>query len=192
MSSAVSAPSATPTSAWLSRTYLARAAFAFVWAALIGVTSTSDSLSPIVFALALIYPAVDLAAVFLDARNAAAEGRSTSVLYLNAVISLAAVVAIAAAGTDDVSDVVLAWGVWAVASGAVQLIVAAFRRSLGGQWPLILSGGISVLAGVGFMLSAADTATLRPIAGYATLGGIFFLVSGLRLRRTSTEKSEVL
>ncbi|MCF6376666.1 hypothetical protein L2K70_03540 [Nocardioides KLBMP 9356] len=192
MSTALSAPPAVvPTG--LSRIYLTRAAFAFAWAVLIAATSTSDTLSAPVFALALLYPAVDLAAVLVDARSATAAGRPTSVLLLNAVISLAAVVGIALAGTDDVGDVVLVWGAWAIASGGVQLVVAVLRRSLGGQWPLILSGGISVLAGVGFLASAADSTSLRPLAGYATLGGLFFLVSGLRLRRTThhTETTEV-
>ena len=76
----------------------------------------------------------------------------------------------------------LVWGLWAVTAGAVQLIVALTRRGLGGQWPMILSGGISVLAGLGFILqSGSSSASLVGLAGYATLGGIFFLVSAIRL-----------
>lgn len=55
---------------------------------------------------------------------------------------------------------------------------------LGGQWPMILSGGISVLAGGSFILQAVrDGASLRGLAGYALLGGIFFLISALRMGR---------
>jgi hypothetical protein len=49
---------------------------------------------------------------------------------------------------------------------------------------MILSGGISVVAGTSFILQAsADGASLTNLAGYALLGGIFFLVSALRLGR---------
>ena len=50
---------------------------------------------------------------------------------------------------------------------------------------LILSGGLSVVAGTGFVLSASGhDPSLLGLAGYATLGGIFFLVAALRLHRT--------
>jgi uncharacterized membrane protein HdeD (DUF308 family) len=77
------------------------------------------------------------------------------------------------------------WGVWAVVvAGIVQLVVALTRRALGGQWAMIASGAISVLAGTSFVLqAAAEGRTLGAVAGYAVLGGIFFLVSALRLGR---------
>ena len=49
---------------------------------------------------------------------------------------------------------------------------------------MILSGGISVPAGVSFITAAsAATTSLANVAGYATVGGIFFLISALRLAR---------
>ncbi|CAM5723214.1 hypothetical protein SFUMM280S_07855 [Streptomyces fumanus] len=63
------------------------------------------------------------------------------------------------------------WGAWAVVAGLVQLIVAVPRRKLGGQWPMILSGGISVLAGGSFIASAgADDPALTSAVGYAVPG----------------------
>ena len=51
---------------------------------------------------------------------------------------------------------------------------------------MILSGAISALAGTTFILQAATpTASLTTLAGYATVGGIFFLISALRLNRTA-------
>nr|WP_216094575.1 hypothetical protein [Jiangella alba] len=51
---------------------------------------------------------------------------------------------------------------------------------------MILSGGISVLAGASFALMAdGPNAKLTSIAGYATLGGVFFLISALRLGRVA-------
>jgi uncharacterized membrane protein HdeD (DUF308 family) len=79
------------------------------------------------------------------------------------------------------------WGAWAVTAGLVQLIVAVRRRELGGQWAMIASGGISVLAGLSFLRQAgAPDPSLSSLAGYALLGGIFFLVSALRLRRNAS------
>jgi hypothetical protein len=49
---------------------------------------------------------------------------------------------------------------------------------------MIASGTISTVAGISFFLQAsAPHASLSNMAGYALLGGIFFLVSALRLSR---------
>lgn len=78
------------------------------------------------------------------------------------------------------------WGAWAVVSGLIQLFVGVARWSMGGQWAMILSGGISVLAGGSFIRGASqDDPSLTALAGYATLGGIFFLVSAIRLSRST-------
>jgi uncharacterized membrane protein HdeD (DUF308 family) len=74
------------------------------------------------------------------------------------------------------------WGVWAVVSGVVQLIVALLRRSLGGQIPLVVSGAISVLAGIAFAAQGTQgTGTAVGVGGYAVVGGIFFLIAAIRL-----------
>ena len=54
---------------------------------------------------------------------------------------------------------------------------------------MILSGGLSVLAGSSFILMAgAPGVKLTNVAGYAVVGGIFFLVSALRLGRAVKER----
>jgi uncharacterized membrane protein HdeD (DUF308 family) len=51
---------------------------------------------------------------------------------------------------------------------------------------MIVSGAISTLAGISFLLQASvPHASLSNLAGYALLGGIFFLVSALRLGRNA-------
>lgn len=78
------------------------------------------------------------------------------------------------------------WGIWAIVSGLIQLTVALVRRKLGGQWPMIVSGAISTVAGAAFIVQAAQpNASLTVLAGYAALGGIFFLVSAVRLGRVT-------
>ena len=165
----------------LRRLYLARFGFAIIWAALFALTSSPFGSAAL--ALAVLYPVVDVLAAVIDLRSAAASARSTVALYLNIGVSAVAAVALAVVGTGDVGDVLVVWGAWAVASGAVQLAVGILRRAQGGQWPMIFSGGLSVLVGGSFVATAHNATSLGAIAGYAVAGGVFFLVSALRLGR---------
>lgn len=176
------APSAGITSA-LRRLYFVRFAFAIVWAALLFVTG--HQLAPVVVVLLVLYPLFDLAAAVVDTRSSRASGAARG-LYGNIAISLLAGVGIALAVTSGIPAVLRVWGVWAIVAGLIQLVVGISRRALGGQWAMILSGGISTLAGTSFILQAATPhASLGNVAGYAVLGGVFFLFSALRLGRTA-------
>ncbi|RCK70231.1 hypothetical protein DT076_06045 [Desertihabitans brevis] len=163
--------------------YLARFVFAVVWAVLLALTART--FGPLTVGLLLLYPLVDLVAAVVDHRASRAV-RPTPLLVVNMVLSGLTVVGLAIASTSGVPAVLVVWGVWAITAGAVQLAVGLVRRRLGGQWPMILSGGISVLAGSGFILQASGGGgALTGLAGYATLGGIFFLLSALRLGRAA-------
>lgn len=163
--------------------YLTRSGFAVAWALVLALTGSTLGL--LTTALLLVYPLVDLAAAVVD--HCTARGtRPIRALYVNMALSLLAVVGLAFAVTPGLAAVLVVWGAWAITAGIVQLVVAVPRRALGGQWPMILSGAISVLAGAGFVAqSGTPTASLTNLAGYAALGGVFFLVSALRLRRTA-------
>lgn len=167
----------------LRRLYLVRFGFAIVWAALLILTGSR--LGPVAAVLVVLYPLFDVASAIVDAR----ASRSTSsprALYLNIAISLIAGIGLVVAITSGIPAVLRVWGAWAIVAGLIQLIVAIRRRALGGQWPLMFSGGISVIAGTGFVLMAgAPNPSLANIGGYAALGGIFFLVSALRLGRAT-------
>ncbi|MFI1000326.1 hypothetical protein ACIP10_18395 [Streptomyces galbus] len=166
----------------LRRLYVIRCVFALAWAALL-LLSGSELTTGVKLLLAL-YPAFDVAAAVVDARSARAAGPLKG-LYVNMAVSVLAVIGVAVASASGVADVLRVWGAWAIVSGLVQLLVGLARRSMGGQWAMILSGGISVLAGAGFIRSATqDAPTLTALAGYATLGGVFFLVSAVRLSRS--------
>ena len=55
---------------------------------------------------------------------------------------------------------------------------------------MIISGGISVLAGASFVVSAsADDPALGGAAGYAVPGAVFFLIAALRLGRAANAGS---
>ena len=173
---AVASPTIAPA---LRRLYLVRFGFALIWAVLL--FATGSDLGPLSVPLLILYPLFDVAAAVVDARSSRAPG-----LYVNIAVSTLAAIGIAVAATSGIPAVLRVWGAWAIAAGLVQLILGIARRRLGGQWPMILSGGISTLAGTSFVLQAAgDNASLRSLAGYALLGGIFFLVSALRLGRAA-------
>ncbi|MEW2306621.1 hypothetical protein AB0958_42910 [Streptomyces sp. NPDC006655] len=167
----------------LRRLYVVRFVFALAWAALLW--AQGSELTVAARLLLFLYPAFDVAAAVVDARSARAAGPVKG-LYVNMAVSALAAVGVAVAGASGVAGVLGVWGAWAVVSGLVQLLVGVARRPMGGQWAMILSGGISVLAGASFIRSATqDAPSLTALAGYATLGGIFFLFSAIRLPRSA-------
>jgi uncharacterized membrane protein HdeD (DUF308 family) len=172
----------------LRRLYFVRLGFALIWAAVLFLTASS--IGPVSAALLVIYPLFDVAAAVVDARSSRAS-RSVLGLYVNIAVSGIAAVGLVFAVTSGIPAVLRVWGIWAVVAGLVQLIVALpRRRDLGGQWAMIASGAISTLAGSSFLLrAAAPHASLSNLAGYALLGGIFFLVSALRLGQNASRSA---
>ncbi|QUQ63922.1 hypothetical protein [Kutzneria sp. CA-103260] len=167
----------------LRRLYFVRFAFAVVWAGL--VVATASTINPLSATLFVLYPLFDLAAAVVDARSSG-NGKPVPGLYVNMAISLLAGVGLAIALSSGIPAVLRVWGAWAILSGLVQLVVGLTRYRLGGQWPMIISGAISAVAGTSFILQAGQPSpTLSTLAGYATLGGVFFLVSALRLGRAA-------
>ncbi len=178
---------AVATATSLRNLYFVRFGFAIVWAA--GLSATGSSLGPISIALLVLYPLFDVAAAIVDFRSSK-TARPTVGLYFNMALSLLTAIGLAVAVTSGIPTVLQVWGVWAITAGIVQLIVAVRRYKLGGQWAMILSGGISTLAGTSFILMAGGpNAMLTTLAGYAGIGGVFFLISALRLNRVAKKDS---
>lgn len=175
------APTSVPTA--LRKLYFLRFGFAAVWAALL--FATADTLGALTVTLLVIYPLFDVACAVIDLRSARANVRPARGLYVNIALSTLTGIGLAVAATSGVPAVLRVWGAWAITAGVVQLLVGAARRHLGGQWAMIASGAISTLAGASFFAQAGtDGASLTNLAGYAFIGGVFFLVSALRLGRT--------
>jgi uncharacterized membrane protein HdeD (DUF308 family) len=178
------APAAATVVPVLRRLYFVRFGFALIWAVVLFLTASG--IGPVSATLLVIYPLFDVGAAVVDARFSRSS-RSAPGLYLNIAISVIAAAGLVFAVTSGIPAVLRVWGVWAAVAGLVQLIVALRRRGLGGQWAMIASGTISTVAGISFFLqAAAPNATLVNLAGYALLGGIFFLVSALRLGRNTS------
>lgn len=167
--------------------YFVRFGFAIAWAVLTVVLATT--LSPGAVALLVIYPLFDVAAAVVDFRSSG-TARPKAPLHINMGLSLLAAIGLAFAAGSGIPGVLRVWGLWAITAGIVQLIVAVLRHRLGGQWAMSLSGGISVIAGSGFLLMAGKpNPSLTSIAGYATLGGIFFLISAIRLHQAAEHRT---
>jgi uncharacterized membrane protein HdeD (DUF308 family) len=143
--------------------------------------------------LLVLYPVIDAVASVLDARGQ--HGRTRTWLTLNAATSAVTALALAIASTVGVGAVLGVFGVWALLSGAAQLTVALRRRrAFGWQWPMLLAGGFSTIAGAAFTIMAFGTApTLAPLVLYTATGGVDFVIeAGLlaRRRRQATQPGE--
>lgn len=165
-----------------------RAALALAWAAAViiavgsDVPTTASDLAAGVAALLASYPLIDVAASIAGARY---DRTSRNVLRANAAISTAAVVAIAVTGFgSDAGATLASFGAWAAISGALQFGLAIYRRrSSGNQLPMIISGGLSTIAGLGFIAqSGGNDAHLTYIGGYMAFGALLYLFWALRGR----------
>ena len=191
----ISAPTTTPSSTvGISRLYLVRAVIALLWAGLFVATAsgplTSDQTIPtFAVALLIIYPLIDVAASLVDARTSRHDtSRHASAQFLSAAISAVAAAAIAVAAGFGADAILRVFGIWALLTGLIQLILAVVRRRRGtpGQLAMMFSGSISAMAGIAFILMATEMElNLTGLAAYATAGAIFFLLAAWRLRAQS-------
>jgi uncharacterized membrane protein HdeD (DUF308 family) len=164
----------------LRRLYISRVVFALIWAGLMFTTSTMTG--PLLTVLLVVYPLFDAGAVLWQLRADPDTTRSKVAEWINVGVSVAVAVALGVASTISIAAVLSVWGVWAIGAGIPQLVAAIRNRRSGGQVAQMLSGGISVPAGGGFLAQGLQGAgNISGVAGYATLGAVFFLVSAIRL-----------
>jgi uncharacterized membrane protein HdeD (DUF308 family) len=96
------------------------------------------------------------------------------------VVSALAVVGIAAtAFGSDAGAVLVVFGAWAAVSGAIQFGNAIRnRRAQGRQVLMLVSGGLSTIAGIDFVASSRmDDPRLALLGGYMALGAVLYLLS---------------
>jgi hypothetical protein len=182
------APDAPPSRDAPQRIAIVRAVLALVWAAALVIAvgdrvPGTDSDVPIAAAALLAsYPAIDVVASIAAALGTDASGR---VLRINAALSVLAVAAIGATAFGaDAGATLAAFGSWAIVSGAIQFGAAVHRRRAGSrQLPMIVSGGLSTIAGISFLAaSGMDDAHLAIVGGYMALGALLYLLSAHRSR----------
>ena len=172
------------------RIAVVRALLGLVWAAAVVVAvgdhvPTTNTDLPTSAALFLAsYPLIDVIASLLASAFA-----DTRVLRINAAISALATVGIAiAAFGSDAGATLVAFGAWAAVSGAIQLGIAIHRRRAEGrQLPMIVSGGLSTVAGLSFIAASGDDkAHIATLGGYMAVGALLYLLWARR-RQTGPE-----
>ena len=165
------------------RIAVARGVLALVWAAALliavgdRVPSTSSDVPIAAAALLASYPAIDVVSSLVGALRTGAAAR---VLVVNAAIGTLAIAALAiTAFGADAGATLATFGAWAAVSGAIQFAIAVRAPGAKGrQVPLLVSGAVSTLAGLAFVVSSAsDDAHLAGISGYMALGAVLFLLS---------------
>jgi len=183
LSPAVADDHAPETARSLRKVYFIRAAFSIVWVILIHLMVKTSA--GFVSALLIIYPAWDVIGTFMDIR-ANRHSASKTPQYINAAISTVTTLAVGLALLKGVPETLMVFGVWAILTGLIQLVLGVRRRKvLGGQWPMIISGGQSVVGGVSFIVLAhAPTMGITSLGGYAAFGAFYYLLAAFRLSKT--------
>lgn len=184
-SQSVTVDHAVKTARLLRSLYFVRATFSVCWAILV-VLFAGTSTDVATFLL-VIYPAWDVIGTWLDIR-ANRSGTSKTPQYINMVISIVTTIAVGIALQRGIPETLVVFGFWAILTGLIQLILGVRRRkSFGGQWPMILSGGQSVIGGASFIALAHDpTMGITSLAGYAAFGAFYYLLSAFRLSKTAS------
>lgn len=165
---------------WLKSYYFARAAFAIVWVAIAATAAQQSAL--LGAALLIIYPAFDALANLIDGGRSGgyAQNRTQAMnVAVSTVVALGVAVAL-----PDMHHVLAIFGIWAILSGMLQLGTGLRRwKDAGAQWPMIVSGAQSALAGGFFIFQATQAAmpSVATVAGYAGFGAVWFLVAAVTL-----------
>jgi len=167
----------------LKRYYFLRAGVSAAW---IAAAATIGAANPVAAAVLLVaYPAWDALANAIDAR---ANGgfKANRPQTLNVIVSSLVALAVLIALPIDTHLVLAVFGVWASLSGLLQLATGVRRwRAVGAQWPMVLSGAQSALAGGFFVAQAAGAlpgpSTILTVAPYAAFGALYFFIAAVAL-----------
>jgi uncharacterized membrane protein HdeD (DUF308 family) len=164
----------------LCKLYFTRAAFSVFWVILVACfAKTSMGTAGI---LLIIYPAWDVLCTIADIRiNRGSSSKAPQ--YANTVISIITTIAVSFALHKGVPETLMVFGAWAIGTGLIQLVLGLRRRKLlGGQWPMIISGGQSMIGGTSFIILAHDpTKGISSLACYAAFGAFYYLLAAYRL-----------
>jgi len=166
---------------WLKRYYYGRALFSIVW--VVGVLAVGTKVPTIAAVLLVAYPSWDAGANWFDAASSGGLAVNRT-QRMNVWVSGIAALAVALALHQGMNAVLAVIGVWATVAGLLQLGTALRRwKSHGAQWAMVLSGAQSALAGGFFVAQSRMDAPpqLAGIAGYAGVGALYFLISGIWL-----------
>jgi hypothetical protein len=179
----------------LSTLYFLRTAVSLTWVLIVsaipGTVGTGTSPGTLIGALLVLYPIIDSVATAVDIRTTPRESQ-TLFQRVNLVISLVAAAAVLATGQRGIAATLEVFGIWAVFSGAIQLVVALRRQTLvSAQWFMVISGGGSIFAGATFLRwtgSAHDGLAL--LVQYSIGGAVWYLFTALWLLASAYARSQ--
>jgi uncharacterized membrane protein HdeD (DUF308 family) len=165
--------------------YLFRTGFSMFWVALVfsltSIRAEQATVGLLGGMLLVIYPVSDAIATLFDLRSGPIVARWPQ--RLNLAADLAAAPAVLAALQSSLADAITVFGVWAISTGAMMIVLAARRRRvLGGQWLMIVSGAGSVFAGTTFVSwTGSSSAGLAALAQYSAGGAVWYLLAAVWL-----------
>ena len=174
--------------------YLVRVIFSVVWVVLVlllaATVTTGTSPTPAAVVLLAIYPLWDAVATVVDLRVAPAGPRWPRLLNIGADV-VATVLLAVLLPLAGVTAGLIVFGIWAFLTGGVQLLLAIRRRrAIGGQWPMMISGGLSVVAGIAFAAMASTPSSgLATLAGYSGFGAFWYLVEVILLTIRTSQRA---
>ncbi|WP_213804574.1 hypothetical protein [Granulicella sp. dw_53] len=175
---------------FLRNLYFTRTVVQIAWAGTVLATAPASPRLGVL--LVLLYPVWDVVCTVRDLRLNP-QPASRGLQLANAFLGSAAAIAVGVFGAMQLRYAVAAFGLWALLAGLLQLGVGlARRRSLKGQWAMILSGAQSALAGAVFLVNGLqEKMHIKDLGGYAIFGGVYFLIAGLLLNRKGQNEKAV-
>lgn len=168
----------------LRKLYFTRVAFSVLWITL--VVTLGKANSGCAAFLFVIYPVWDAIATLIDI-NANPPSANKIPQYVNIVIGILTAIAVMVALQSGIAAALTVFGVWACLTGLIQFLLGLRRRKrFEGQWPMIISGAQSLLAGV-FIISQAHLPKqgVVSLAGYSAFGAFYFVLAAIRLGKSS-------
>ena len=180
----------------LRRLYLIRVVFSVSWVVLVFATchslKSADAPSAVAAALLVVYPLWDAIATVLELRLTGNGRALDRVRVGNVALSVAAAGAMVIAVFSTIRATLIVFGIWALVTGTIQLTLAIRRRrTVGSQWPMMVSGGLSILAGIIFAATSGSASSgLSSVAGYSAFGAFWFLAAVVALRRSRTADTD--
>ncbi|MCS7475294.1 DUF308 domain-containing protein [Umezawaea endophytica] len=160
----------------LFRVHLVRGLVALAWAA--AFAAVHGSLTAASVALLVAYPVIDVVASLFDVREDPGTPARTLQVFSTALSALAAV-GLGLSAVSGVGAVLFTFGAWAIVSGIAQFTFAVRRRDtgLGRQWPMLVAGALSVIAGATYLPAALGRDPgLSMLVLYTAAGGLFFVL----------------
>ena len=178
----------------LSKLYFVRTGVSLAWVITLSTLSSSlgqaSAPSAVIAVLLVLYPLADAVATFVDIRTTPIVSQ-TLFQRINLVISLLAAVAVAVVAEHGFGAILEVFALWAILSGAIQLIVGLRRHTLiSAQWFMVISGGGSTFAGATFVKwSGSPHDGLATLLQYSTGGAAWYLIAAVWLAVSSFRPS---